>query len=125
MRRTIIVLLVTLVTAACGGAEGRPDPASLETCDEVAEAVIGVIQESIDAVDTAADNLTEPDPAAAADLEDAGTALQERAAALSCSEERMSQAIISLADRLEARSVYGQLIIEGIKAGEGSFPGGG
>ncbi|MCB2222610.1 MAG: hypothetical protein KQH83_00430 [Actinobacteria bacterium] len=116
MRRRITAVLAAVALAACGGGaeQGRPDPAGLGSCDAVAEAVVAVIQENIVLVDDAADALTEPDPAVVADLEQAGAALEARAAELGCTDDEMTAAIAARAGGLEARSVYGQLIIEGL-----------
>lgn len=122
MLRAIALLVVVLVSFGCGGGgEEAVDPASLETCRAVADAAIVVIQDSIDMLDAASTSGTEPDAETVAAVEAAGTALEERALALACTDAEMSDLMAGLASGLEAESVFGQLIIESLRAGDGGF----
>ena len=113
--------MAAMLFSACGGGEGTPDPTSLQTCDEVAAAAIEVIQASINIVDETSTTGAEPDPAVTESVEATGAALEGRAATLGCTDEQMSVLMSGLAGSLEAESVFGQLIIEGLTAGEGAF----
>jgi len=121
MRRIIPLLVTVLFAAACGGGGETTDPASLTSCDAVAGAAIAVIQDSIDLMDEASTNQSEPDAGIVAAIEEAGAALDERAAALRCTDAEMTALLAELADGLEAESVVGQLIIERFKVGDEGF----
>ena len=121
MRRMIPLLVGVMLFTACGGGEAGIDPASLESCEAVAAAAIEVIQDSIDIVDEASTTGEEPDQALADSVEATGAALEERAAVLGCTEEQIAESMAVLIGDLHAESVFGQLIIEGLTAGEGAF----
>ena len=106
---------------ACGGGDETPAPSSLQSCDEVAIAAIEVIQGSIDIVDAASTTGEEPDLSVTESVEATGAALENQASVLGCTDEQMSALIADLAADLQAESVFGQLIIEGLTAGEGAF----
>jgi len=111
-----------MVSFGCGGGgEEAVDPASLETCEAVADAAIVVIQDSIDMLDAASNSGIEPDAETVASVEAAGIALEERALALACTDAEMTELMAGLASGLEAESVFGQLIIESLRAGDGGF----
>ena len=87
-----------------------------------AGAAIGVVQDSIDIVDAASLTGEEPDPAAVTGVEELGIALEARASELGGGEAEMAERMAGLAEGLEADSVFGQLIIEGLlTGGEGFF----
>lgn len=130
MRRIILptVLALALLAASCGDDGDMVDPASLGTCEEVADATIDVLQQTIDIVD----GLSAEDPASSDDagevtdefraIEEAGMALEARALDLGCTDEQMSALMRERADRLSAESSIGQLVIEGLReGGEGFF----
>jgi len=121
MRGTIPLLAILAVTAACGGGDDSLDLDTLESCGAVADAAITVIQEMIDLLDDNSTSGDEPDPEAGRAVEEAGEALEARAVTLGCSDEEMSRLMADLADGLEAGSVFSQLIVERLKAGEDGF----
>ncbi len=125
MRRFIPLLAIILLSAACGGSGGSTDPASLESCDAVAAEAILVIQDSIDILEAASSSGAEPDLETVGAVESAGTALEERALDLGCTDSELSSLMAGRAGGLEAKSVFGQLIIENLKAGEDGFYSGG
>ncbi|MFH2073462.1 MAG: hypothetical protein ABIJ75_11490, partial [Actinomycetota bacterium] len=88
MRRIFSLAATILLTAGCGGG-GAPgtDPASLASCEAVADAAIGVIQDSIDILEEASSSGTEPDAATTGAVEAAGVALEERARLLGFTDE--------------------------------------
>jgi len=116
----LAVAALTASLVACGGGDGSVDPSSLGTCEAVADAAVVVIQDSIDLMDAAATG-AEPALDEIAALEGLGRDLEERARALGCGDEEMTALMIERADHLEAGSVLGQSIIEGLRAGEGGF----
>ena len=121
MRRIIPLAMTAALFVACGGGDETPAPSSLQSCDEVAIAAIEVIQDSIDIVDEASTTGEEPDLSVTESVEATGAALENQASVLGCTDEQMSALIADLAADLQAESVFGQLIIEGLTAGEGAF----
>ena len=119
------MLATILLATACGGGDGTPEPASLESCDAIAGAAITVIQDSIDILEAASVSGAEPPIETVEAVETAGAALEERAQILGCSDEEMSSLMADLAVDLKADSVFGQLIIESLKAGDEGFFGDG
>jgi hypothetical protein len=122
--RVVVATALAAALAACGGGDGPVEPESLGSCAEVADAAVGVIQDSIDALD-AAESGAEPDAEEIAVLEDLGNRLEDRARDLGCADDEMTALMIERADLLEADSVMGQAIIEGLRAGDGGFYQGG
>lgn len=131
MKRTASVLLATLLlvaVAACGDDDGgSANPASLDSCASLADASIALLQDTLDIIDSmsveelAAMGSSEETPPELAAIEARGTALEERAENLGCTEEQMSSLMIARADELDSDSVFGQFLIESIRSGEGSF----
>ncbi len=130
MRRIIVptVLALALLAASCGNDGGTGDPASLGTCEEVADAAIDVLQQTIDVVDGLSDEdpASSDEPGEASDefraIEEAGMALEARALDLGCTDEQMSALMRERAGTLSAESAIGQLVIEGLReGGEGFF----
>lgn len=130
MRRVLGFLLVLmLVAAACGDDDGADfsDPASLDTCEAVADASADLLQETIDIMDSmtaeelAALGESEDTPEAFQEVETQGMALEARAAEIGCSEEEFASLVAERAADLTAESPLGQLILEGIKSGESLF----
>lgn len=130
MHRIILaaMLALALLAASCGDDGGEADPASLGTCEEIADAAIDVLQQTIDVVD----GMSDADPASSGDtgegsdefqaIEEAGAALEARALDLRCTDEQMSALMRERADSLSAESTIGQLVIEGLReGGEGFF----
>jgi hypothetical protein len=131
MRRTPTILLATLVVvavAACGDdSGGSADPASLNSCESLADASIDLLQDTLDVVDSmsaeelAAMGSSEETPPELATIETRGTALEARAEDLGCTEEQMSSLMTARVDELSSDTVFGQFLIESIRAGEGGF----
>ena len=119
MRRSLPVILAVLLVSGCGG-DGEADPASLGDCAAVAEAAVAVIQQTIDVLEVAAGG-TEPDPEIVAGIEAEGSALEERAEEIGCTEAEIAGLMAGLADRLEAGTPLGQQIIEGLRTGSSGF----
>ena len=133
MRRAITLLLAFMfvAVAACGDDDaGSPDPASLGSCDSIADASIGLLQDTLDYVDSlSAEELAtmgsaEETPAALAAIEAQGTALEARATTLGCTGEQMDSLMAARVDRLSSDSVFGQFLIESVRSGEGGYFGG-
>jgi len=131
MRRTPTLLLAALLAvavAACGDdSGGSADPASLNSCETLADASIDLLQDTLDIIDSmsaeelAAMGASEETPSELVAIETRGTALEDRADELGCTEEQMSALMTARVDDLSSDSVFGQFLIESIRAGEGGF----
>jgi TolA-binding protein len=131
MSRTPTVLLAALLLvamSACGDdSGGSADPASLSSCESLADASIDLLQDTLDIIDSmsaedlAAMGTSEDTPPELAAIETRGTALEERAEDLGCTEEQMSALMTARVDDLSSDSVFGQFLIESIRSGEGGF----
>ena len=127
MKRLAVALLsLALVAAACGD-DDAVDAASLDSCEGLAAAGIALLQSAIDVIDEMdAANfaaLAESDerPAEFAELEVSVRELTARADDLGCSNEQRATLMAQRVDELSSDSVIGQLIIEGVRAGDVGF----
>lgn len=129
MRRPAVLVIValSLAVAACGDDNvGSQDPATLGSCEQVADAMIGVLDQTLEVVDSmTAEELaelgaSEEPPAALVDVQTRGEALVERAGVIGCQDEQMASLLAARADDLSSDSVFGQFLIESIRAGAGS-----
>ena len=126
MKRLAATLLaLALVAAACGDDADVADVGSLDSCDAAAGIVL--LQETIDVIDDldpaelAALGESDTTPPAFAALEARGDELTARADEIGCSDEEMASLMAERAAGLSSDSIFGQFILEGVKAGEGSF----
>ncbi len=119
MRRAFLVLIVAiaLVLSACGG--GQP-----ETCDEVADVTIDLMQELINDVEQEVGDMSVEELIAtggelpSVDRFEADAAeIDERAAELGCTQTQIQNAVTSRIGALEADTPIGQFIIEAIRSG--------
>jgi hypothetical protein len=134
MRRTPTILLLSFMLfamAACGDDDaGSANPASLNSCDSIADASIGLFQDTLDIIDSmsaedlAAMGQSSETPPALADIETRGTALEARATALGCTEEQMSSLMTARVDQLSSDTVFGQFLIESVRSGDAGVFGG-
>ena len=130
MRRMIGMTLVLAIAAAACGGDDAADPASLDSCEAVADASIVVLQDTLDIMDNlsieelAALGGSDETPDQFKEIEAQGAAFEARAGELGCTEEEMSALLADRATGLSAESQFGQLILEGLKAGESGFFGG-
>jgi len=122
MRPAVVVFALAVAAASCGG--GGEDSTSLATCEDVADAAIAAVQESIDMMDSVAAG-AEPDPDVATAVEGRARAVERRAGELGCTEEEMARLTAERIGLLRAETVAGQVIIEGLRAelGRGSSGG--
>lgn len=121
MRPIAVIAATSLLLAACSG--------SGSACADIADDAIGVFQEVV----TAVDDLDLAESGAGADFEIPGMpAIEEKAARLQsdadaagCSDEELRDLLTERLVRLEARTVFGQAVIEAIRQeglfGEGLF----
>lgn len=124
MRRAaaIIILVGTFIAAACGGGD---DAGSAETCDDLAQAGLDLIQDVLNELDDMSleelIELGDEEPEAFQNLEAEGQALDTRATELSCDEDALSAFVASNVSDLEASGPVSELILEQIKADPGAF----
>jgi hypothetical protein len=123
MRKMIgITLAVVLFVAACGDDDG-----SLDSCEAVVDAGIDMVQDMLDTIDgmTPEEIATQwgsgETPEELQAVQEAGEALDARAAELGCSEEEMNALVAERVDRLSADSEFGRMIVEAIRGGEESL----
>ncbi len=133
MKRIAVALLsLALLATACGDDEAVDaiDAASLDSCEGLAAAGIALLQDTIDLIDGLdADALAvlgdgaETPPEFVA-LQTRGDEMTARADEIGCSDEEMAALLSERANNLTADSVFGQFILEGVRAGEsGDFFG--
>ncbi len=129
MKKLIGILLVLmLVTVACGGDDGAVDyndPESIENCDDMVDAGMALLQDFLNDVaelDLAALASDEP-PAEFIQVMSTGNALRIRAGALNCDPAVLDAGIVENAGDLEIDSsnVIGQFIMTAIQSGGGAF----
>lgn len=117
MRLLISIVIPVLIAASCGGGGSR--------CVEIVNDTVDVFQSLIDRVD----ELDLSDAAAAgddfsfpglADIERRADELQDEADTAGCDDDELKRLLSERIGRLEARTVFGQAVIEGIRQ-EGLF----
>ncbi|MDX1691754.1 MAG: hypothetical protein R3290_12100 [Acidimicrobiia bacterium] len=121
MKRLIGLLLVlAMVVAACGD-DDAADPASLNSCEDIAEAGIALFQRAIDEIDgmsaeeRAAMLTSEEEPEIFTELETDGAALEARAAEIDCSNDAIGELMAGQMGELSAESAEAQLIVSVIQ----------
>lgn len=126
MKKLVALLLgLTLVAAACGD-DDASDPASIGTCDGLADATIDLVQDVIDELEAMSPSdvgaLTQGEEFAAfVAFEERGAVLGLRGEELACTE--IDALVQARADQLTADPANGftQLIVDGTKQGQDVF----
>ena len=120
------LLALALVAAACGDDDGGvADPASINSCADVATAGLDIVKDAIKVIENmsaeelAALATSDETPEQFRPAEEGARVLQARAAALGCSDEEIGRLMSAKAETLSTDNLFAQFIIEGIKAGEG------
>ena len=116
----VLVFVLALVVAACGNSQP-------ETCDEVADQTIELMQDLIDDVekefgeesldDIIARMLAGEELPSVVAFEEQADELSQRAGELGCTQDQLEEAVASRTSRLEATTPLGEFIIEGIERG--------
>ena len=121
MFRRLIILLTVLAVAisACGG---QP-----ETCDEVADETVALMQDLIDEVESELGDMSVEELLATfasgeelpsvVSFDEKAEKLSERAGELGCTQDQLEIAVAQRTDQLQADTPLGQFIIEAIKGG--------
>ena len=120
VKPVIVVAVIALVAAGCGGSEP-------ETCDEVAVQTIVLMQDLIDDVEKEfgeesldeiiARMLAGEELPSVVAFEEQADDLSQRAGELGCTPEGLEEAVATRTDRLEATTPLGEFIIDGIERG--------
>jgi hypothetical protein len=119
LHRTVLLLIVVfaLVLAACGGGQA-------ETCDELAEETVNLMQELIDDVEKEVGNVSVEELIATGEalpsvegFEEDAAKIDERAAELGCTQTEIQNGVAARANQLEANTPIGQFLIEAIRDG--------
>jgi hypothetical protein len=117
--RTAFLLIVAFafVLAACGGGQAQ-------TCDELAEQTVELMQQLIDDVeeevgDTSVEELiaTGGGLPSAEGFEEDAEKIDERAEELGCTQSEIQSGVAARANQLEANTPVGQFLIEAIRDG--------
>ena len=119
---TAFVLAFSLLVAACGG-DDATDPASIDSCEGVADATIDLMQDVIDIIgglDAAAlgEMMAGEQPEAFDELEETAGVIGRKGDELSCT--NLGELLAERADQLNVGddNAIGQLIVEGIIEGD-------
>lgn len=123
MRKSLSLLLaLVLSTAACGddsSGGANTDPATANSCEELADVMVNLLQEAVDSVA----DLTITDFMALGDegmpeeiqrMDTIGEAFEARAAALGCSDEEGQQLVCDRIGNLKADTDVAKLLVAGI-----------
>lgn len=121
MLRRLFILIAVLALAAAG-CSSQP-----ETCDEVADETIVLMQDLIDEVESELGEMSVEDliesfsageevPSVAA-FEEKAEELSKRAGELGCTQQQLETAVAERTDRLEASTPLGRFILDAIKRG--------
>ncbi len=118
LRRLIPVAVAVAVVAA--GCAGQP-----ETCDEVADETIELMQALIDEVESEVGEMsvqelideTGDDLPSVAAFERDAERLSDRASELGCTQDQFERAVADRTDRLHATTPIGQFLVSAIKGG--------
>ena len=119
LRRTVLlpIAVLALVLAACGGGQA-------ETCDELAQETVNLMQELIDDVEKEVGNVSVEELIATGGAlpsvegsEDDAAKIDERAAELGCTQTEIQNGVAARANQLEASTPIGQFLIEAIRDG--------
>lgn len=123
------LLFLVLVAGACSG-DDAANAASLGSCESLAGEGISLMQDAIDLID-GLDSASFAALAEGAELPPEFAAVQTRAEEMiaradeiGCSDEDLAALLSERASSLSSDSVLGQIILEGVRAGEsGDFLG--
>jgi hypothetical protein len=117
-----VVLAFALLAAACGD-DDAADPASIDSCEGIADATIVMLQDVVDVIgglDAAALGalMGGEEPEEFAPLEATAAALGEKTEELGCT--NINELLVERVDQLEASddNAIGQLIIQGVVDGD-------
>jgi hypothetical protein len=127
MRRNAVVAVLVVLVVACGGEEAAPpvDPATIDTCEGAADAMISVLDDTLAIVDdmtpeelAALGSVPLPENLVA--VRTRGEALIDRAEVIGCTDAQVAALLAERADDLNSDSVFGQFLIESVRAGGGT-----
>ena len=116
-RLLLLAVVLVLALSACGG--GEP-----ETCDEIADVSVDLMQDLIDDVEKEVGDMsveelieTQGDLPSVEEFQEEAARIDERAIELGCTQSEIQSSVIAQAGRLEASTPIGRFIIEAIRTG--------
>ncbi len=119
MKRTLIplTLVLALVLSACGG--GEP-----ETCEDIADVTIDLMQDLIDNVEQEVGDMTveeliatQGDLPSVEEFQEEATTINEQAVELECSQATIETLVAERVHELKAETPIGQFMVEAIRSG--------
>lgn len=124
MRALIVTAMALLIGLAACDSSGVPEPADIDTCEDLAAATADLLQAELDVVaelDLDA-VLAVPGPAELEALEATGEALTARAAAIGCTATEMSQLLREASEGLVSDGPIADRFLEAIRERLGVEP---
>ena len=113
----IALLALVLLAAACDQSPFDAEPRDIDSCEDLATATVGVLQDELDLVSTLSleDVLADPGPPELEALELRGDELTARSAAIGCGEGEMGALIRDRAEGLQAEGPVAGQFLEAIR----------
>ena len=116
MRHLVAASVLVLGLSACGGG-GEVDVASASTCEELADASIGVMQEALDQLaGMSMEEAQEAGPEAFEDMEQQGEEIEAKAEELDCDEDSADELLCDRVEQLQADGPVAEFVVEGLKS---------
>ena len=122
--RIALVFALALGLVACGSEDDNGDDDvtvdSADTCEQLVDATIPVMQEILDAVSEMSmeDIMSEEEPEELADFETRMEEIGERAEDMNCDDDEMGTLLEARVGDLTAEGPVGELLLEVIQSGE-------
>lgn len=122
MRRLAVLLTLLLLQAACDQSPLEAEPEDIDSCEDLAAATVGVLQEQLDEVAglSLEEVLAEPGPPELEDLEMRGDELTARSAAIGCDDAQMNASIRRGVAELTAEGPIAEIFLQTIRDRLGS-----
>lgn len=118
-----LVAVLALAAVACGGDDEDDNApvtvANAETCEQLMDAFIPVMQDLLDAVSdmSMADLMSDEEPEFLADFEDRMDEIGDKSDELDCQDDELQELLMERADQLTASGAVGELFLEAIRDG--------
>ena len=112
-----LVLMLAFGAVACGSDDEDDEPltaANAESCEELADAVIGTMQDVLDTVSELSmeELMAEEQPEVLGEFEQDMQAAEEKSNDLDCSDDEMAELLNDRVDQLKAEGAVGELVLQ-------------